>query len=138
MKTIIAFVVCFCIFGFVDRLTADLIPANGIAEDAGKIPQLLRLADAGDAEAAYRLYVFFDFYTPQHEKAVRYLRISAKLQYLKAMEALGDLLVDSKNAADRKEAVRWLKMAANKGSMYAKSILELYSDSISKETPKTQ
>ncbi len=91
--------------------------------DESAIPTLQAAAEAGDAEAGYRLYLHYACCTQQKDQAMRYLRLAAATGSLKARYALGLTLLGSQIEAEQNEGIAVLVQAADDGSVEAKNTL---------------
>lgn len=93
--------------------------AGGAHEE--KIASLQKEADSGSFLAAYRIFLVS---AQRDALAMKYLRLAAD-RYVPAMSALGAILLESQDPADRAEGERFLRMAALHGDVDAKKFLEL-------------
>lgn len=77
-------------------------------------------AARGDAKAGMRIYKYHEFYTHDHPKAVRWLRVAAKTGDVEAALHLGLLLVEDEAPV---EGLYWLQFASARGDEQAKAEL---------------
>jgi TPR repeat protein len=106
------------------KVVPSLIFGNqSLLIDESAIPKLQAAAEAGDAEAGYRLYLHYACCTHRKDQAMRYLRLAAATGSLKARYALGLTLLGSQIEAERDEGIAVLVEAADDGSVEAKDTL---------------
>jgi TPR repeat protein len=87
---------------------------------------LIAAADAGDSEAAFRLYLFYSSVSGDHDAGERWLRRAAGGGHLVAQYNLGVELVRRGGASERAEGRRWLERASKAGYEPARETLERY------------
>jgi TPR repeat protein len=86
--------------------------------------KIVHAADLGDANAAFRLGLYFAALADNRDKAIYYYRIAAKLGHPIARYNLGILLLSSSVKVAQDEGVMWLRRAAKEGDNEAKELLE--------------
>jgi TPR repeat protein len=81
------------------------------------------LADKGDGEAALKLASYCIFIEGNNEKAFLWIKKSAEHGYVSGMRELAKKYLAK---SDKKNALYWFKLAANKGDSESKEYLEIF------------
>src|SRR5258706_4140821 len=85
--------------------------------------ELSKKAQSGDAKAAYRLHEFYSIARYDRKKSMYWLGLSAELGFTPAQYNYGFSLRESKSAEDNRQAVKWFRIAAEKGHRTAERAL---------------
>lgn len=105
---------------FLERTGADTYQLS--TEEIGVLE---KLAESGNAEAAYRLSEYYQFVALDYEKNIKWLGVASEYGYVKAQSDLGCLLVlYGKTDEERKKGRYWLGVASKNGDKKAER--ELY------------
>ena len=97
---------------------------DGLTIAPKDIPTVTSAADHGDVNAALRLYLYYEAVANNPEKARHYLTLSAEGGNPTAQYNLGVVLLESNQEETQKEAIRWLRKAADNGVDKAQTLLE--------------
>lgn len=103
------------------------LPASTGADDSVhliRVKQLVRKANAGDANAAYALADHYSHVEVDEEAGWKWLRKAATLGNVDAQYELGMALVNIPDRGKSGEGILWLRRAAQKGSRLAIGALE--------------
>src|SRR5262249_17316663 len=93
--------------------------------------RITRQAKASDANAAFRLYLYYDFVRSDRSQAIHWLEIAAKKEHVTAQYNLGLLLQQSKHRRDWEAAAHWFDRAAQAGDRDAqRALAEAYEEGI--------
>jgi TPR repeat protein len=106
------------------------VPSNGLIRgnrtfdlQPSEEKALVQSANAGDAEAAHRLFLYHSFSTHDSESAKVWLQKSAELGHPLAEYELGASLVRSGKSGDLENGVQWLRKASTVGVKEAAELL---------------
>jgi len=112
-------------------MTPKQRPLAGVsAFDLSKDQELGLITDAsaGNAEAAFRLYKYYDFVVLNKPKALVWLTRAAELEHPQAQYVLAKLLTQDNEVSNRDESRTWLEKAAKNGYPEAVSALQKLKD----------
>lgn len=108
------------------------IKAYDTEDDVAALRELLPVADAGNAEAQYKIGIIYDRNkgVPRNaEKTIAYFKRAAMAGYVKAQYNLGVVLIEQKGSKKFVEnGLNWLLRAANSGYLPAMFNLGAYYD----------
>jgi hypothetical protein len=109
--------------GFSSAPIRPIAGAQSFDLSDSEIARLSTASEAGSADAAYRLGMYYDFVKLDSASANQYMERSAKLGSVQAQVYLGAKLVQSKDSNQHQEGLTWLKRAASSGDKNAQEIL---------------
>ncbi len=109
-----------------DKRAEPLSGASSFDISADERTELKAAASKGDADAAFRLYEYYDFVALDPDEAKAWLRRSAELGNRTAQYNLGVLLLESAEpgSGEQAEAIEWLERARSSGSEKAQKKLD--------------
>ena len=111
--------------------TKSNAPATALAPQRRVIdePERMRLereANAGSADAAFRLFLFYELLLNDRAQAKTWLRKAAENKHVIAQYNIGSILITEPDPQSRAEGIAWLEKSAASGDKEARWLLDRY------------
>lgn len=119
-----SFAITACTGGCFPSRTPPQTGADFFNMSESEVASLAEKSKSGDANAALKLYRYYDFVTLEHKQAIYWLERAATLNSPSAQYILGKYYYDDPSIKDLQKSKLWMERANQNGSTEASEFIK--------------